>query len=369
MVTILIIEDEPLILRQISLVCEKRGHFQTLGASNGSEGLQMAHEHRPDLIICDIMMPGIDGFGVLEALRVDPSFALVPFILLTARTDREAMRQCMERGADDYLVKPFSADELIAAIHARLRRQTAIGQASVQLLQEARRKFMQMVSHELRTPLVSINMAVEILSMHHGHISAEQLQELLDSVQSGGKRLSRLVEQMVYITYLESGALAPETIEEDGLPSQFWGLVTVAIDMARRFAYRHPDVVVRLEGRDESVMVHCDRTALKHALAELITNAISFSPPGAEVVVAHWQAGESVWLSVLDQGPGISPDELARVTEGFYQVRREHQEQQGMGVGLSLAQQIIKAHGGEIHVQSVIGKGTQVQVRLPIAPA
>jgi two-component system sensor histidine kinase/response regulator len=369
MATILIIEDEPSILRQISLICEKRGHFQTLGATNGSEGLQMAHEQRPDLIICDIMMPGIDGFGVLEALRADPSFALVPFILLTARTDREAMRQCMERGADDYLVKPFSADELIAAIHARLRRQTAIADASTRSLQEARRKFMQMVSHELRTPLVSINMAVEILSMHHEHVNPEQLRELLDSVRSGSKRLSRLVEQMVYITHLESGALTPETVQEDGLPSQFWGLVTVAVDLARRFAYRHPDTVVRLDGRDEEALVLCDRTALKHALAELITNAISFSPPGTEVIVSQWQAGESVWLSIVDQGPGISPEELERVMAGFYQVRREHQEQQGMGVGLSLAQQIIRTHGGEVHVQSVIGKGTQVQVQIPIAPA
>jgi len=123
---ILIIEDQAKILENILETLELEG-FQTMGASNGMTGVQLARAHQPDLIICDVMMPGMDGYGVLLELQNNPETSTIPFVFLTARADRESQRQGMELGADDYLTKPFTRSELVAAVTTRLNKQDTYG--------------------------------------------------------------------------------------------------------------------------------------------------------------------------------------------------------------------------------------------------
>ena len=125
MKTILVIEDDPIIQDFVSVILEKEG-FRTLSANNGRRGLQLAQQYQPDLIISDLMLPELDGYGLLQALRQDLSINVIPLIFLTAKTDRESFRQGMELGADDYISKPFTCDELLKAIHVRLNRQAKI---------------------------------------------------------------------------------------------------------------------------------------------------------------------------------------------------------------------------------------------------
>jgi CheY-like chemotaxis protein len=123
---ILVIEDQVKILENILETLELEG-YQTQGASNGTAGVQLARAHHPDLIICDVMMPGMDGYAVLMELQNNPETATIPFMFLTARADRDSQRQGMELGADDYLTKPFTRSELVAAVATRLNKQDAYG--------------------------------------------------------------------------------------------------------------------------------------------------------------------------------------------------------------------------------------------------
>jgi two-component system sensor histidine kinase/response regulator len=364
--TVLVIEDEAPIRENIIEMLEMDGYY-VLEADNGQTGLQLAQEHVPDLVICDITMPEMDGYDVLWGLRSEPETAAIPFVFLTARTARSFMRHGMELGADDYLTKPFTSAELLSAVEARLHRHEAILQETEVKLDQARHKLMQMVTHELRTPLASINMGLEIFArqLSLGQILPSQLQETLDSLSAGSKRLNRLVEQIVLITQLEVGALTRESVRQDGLPMRVSDVLIGAIDMARRFAFRHPDVIVRLDERDRDAVVHTDPRALKHALAEVVTNAIAFSPERGEVMIAYWEAEGSIWVSVTDQGPGIPEDQLAHVLADFQQIDREQLDQQGMGLGLPLAHRIIQTHGGELEISTAVGQGTRVMVRLP----
>lgn len=366
MTTVLVIEDEQPILENILEMLELEGH-EVIAAENGAVGVQMAQQHFPDIIICDITMPEMDGYQVLLELRNQPETARIPFIFLTARADKSFVRHGMELGADDYLTKPFTGPELLSAVNARLARHTAITDGAQQNLEQAQKVLTQMVTHELRTPLVAINTALELISRQLGQISMSDLQELLTSLRSGSERLNRMVEQMVLVTQLEAGSLQPETVLAEGLPMRLSELLMAAINLARRFAYRHPDVTIRLDERDIEAVVLCDMHALKHALAELITNALSFSPAGSEVIVSQWQAEGYVWLSISDNGSGIASEELAHVLEDFHQIDRESQDQQGMGLGLPLARRIIEAHGGALEIHSVVDKGTQIEVSLPVA--
>jgi two-component system sensor histidine kinase/response regulator len=340
--------------------------YEVLGAENGRFGVELAQEHKPDLIICDVTMPELDGYGVLTELRQMPQTAAIPFIFLTARADRSFMRHGMELGADDYLTKPFSLVELHAAIDARLTRHTAITQSAGSELEQAKNTLVQLVSHELRTPLGSINTATEIISRQIGQLSANQLQELLGSIQRGGQRLNRLVDQIVMMLQLESGTLNHKHIVHNGLQTYLSEILIAAMDLARSFAYRQPDVIVHLDERDSDVVILCDTRALRHALAELITNAINFTPAGGQVTVAQWQAERRAWVSITDNGPGIPPDRLEYAFKNFQQIDRESREQQGIGLGLPLARQVIEVHGGTFELNSVVDTGTQVTISLPI---
>ncbi len=136
MKTILIIEDEhPIRTNLIKLLQYKS--FQAIGAEDGASGIQLAKAYLPDLIICDIMMPNIDGYGVLNALRQDPETVMIPFIFLSAKADRTDLRQGMNLGADDYLTKPFTSAELLEAISARLTKQEAVTQPYLQEMKQA----------------------------------------------------------------------------------------------------------------------------------------------------------------------------------------------------------------------------------------
>ena len=222
MTKVLVIEDERYLLEDITELLQYTD-FEVQGASNGSEGLAVAQEYPPDLIICDIMMPELDGYQVLEEIRANPMTANTPFIFLTAKADRDSMRQGMELGADDYLTKPFTSAELLTAISTRLKRQSQIAVQSEQKLDNVKRQLTRMVTHELRTPLISINTVVDVISRQIGQLSQSEMQELLDTISVGSKRLSHRVEQLFSSRSLKSGMLSHETIMRDGMPMQHVG--------------------------------------------------------------------------------------------------------------------------------------------------
>lgn len=366
MAKILVIEDEAPVLENIIEMLEFEGGFEAIGAENGLIGLQRAQEHLPDLIICDITMPEMDGYEVLLEMRKKPAIAATPFIFLTARADRSFIRHGMELGADDYLTKPFSSADLLAAILTRFERHQITVKETKKELEEAKRQLMQMIAHELRTPLVSIEMAAALISERINELSPQRIQELIEYVTHGSDRLQHLVEQMVLTTRLKAGVLTPGVVLEQGLQMPVSDLLMAVIGLARRFAPRQPDVTVRLDAKDGEAVIQLDPQALKHALAELVTNAINFSPEGEEVVVGQWVADGFVWFQIVDRGPGMPAEQLKQAQKEFQQINRQVQEQQGMGMGLPLARQIIDVHGGTLEIKSVVGRGTQVIVGLPV---
>jgi signal transduction histidine kinase len=365
MMKILVIEDETPIRENVMEIFELEG-FEVFGAADGSRGLELAARIKPDLILCDITMPEMDGYEVLVEIRRTPDIAAVPFIFLTARTDRPFVRHGMELGADDYITKPFTPAEIRAAVASRLDRRKAMQKSSDEDLEQARRTLIRMVSHELRTPLISINTSAEIISRQIGQLNPTQLQDMMDALNRGGKRLNRVVEQIVLVAELDTNALSANAIQQYGAVVPLSEVLIAAIDLARAFAYRHPDVTIRLDERDDQAAVVCDMRALKHALAELITNALSFSPGESEVTIAQWQVDDRVWLSIVDHGVGMTPEQVELALKDFHQVDRDRHEQQGMGLGLPLARRIIETHGGELEISSVRGKGTQITLHLPV---
>lgn len=367
MTHILVVEDEKRLLQDLVEMLEF-SYYEVSSAATGEEALELLQSIQPDLILCDVMMPGLDGYAVLAAVRGNPQTAATPFIFLTAKADRDEMRHGMESGADDYLTKPFTLPELLTAINVRLRRHQEIGEQTERQVEHLKQQLARMVTHELRTPLVSINTVLQVISHQLHQLSPAELQELLDAMDAGSRRLSHRIEQMVYLTQLEAGLLSASQIAEKGVQTQMWDLLTAAVSLARRFAYNAPAFVdIELHDRDREAAVQCHPPALKQALAELISNAIKFSPESSRVMITQWVKDGYVWVAVVDQGAGIPEAQLRQALLAFQQIGREEREQQGIGIGLTLAQRIIDAHGGALDLRSTPGKGTQVIVNIPLS--
>jgi signal transduction histidine kinase len=367
MTKILVIEDEQALLHDMVEMLEYSS-FEVSGTSDGYAAIEFARSERPDLILCDIMMPMVDGYEVLRQIREQPSTAGIPFIFITAKADRDSLRHGMTLGADDYLTKPFTFDELMSAINTRLQRQQSVMELAEGRIDTLKQQLARMVTHELRTPLVSMTTVLKVISRQLGQLSTSELQEMLDTIEAGSNRLSHRVEQLVFTSQIETGLLSQQAISEQGVPMQMWEMLTASTNLARRFAYNHsPNVHLDMQHRNRDAQVLSNPAALKQALAEIIANALVFARADGTVNVTQWRADGMVWISVIDNGAGIPPDKLTIALEDFQQLDRESREQQGMGMGLPLAKRIIEIHNGKLEIQSVVGKGTQVVVALPIA--
>lgn len=367
MTHILVVEDEKRLLQDIVEMLEF-SYYEVSRAANGEEAIQLLQSIQPDLILCDVMMPCVDGYEVLAAVRGSPRISATPFIFLTAKADRDELRHGMEQGADDYLTKPFTLAELLTAINVRLRRHAEISEQSERKVEHLKQQLARMVTHELRTPLVSINTVLQVISRQLHQHSPVELQEMVDTIDAGSRRLSHRVEQMVYLTQLEAGLLSASQIAEKGVQAQMWDLLTAAVNLARRFAYNAPAFVdIELHDRDREATVQCHPAALKQALAELISNAIKFSPENGRVSITQWVKDGYVWIAIVDQGAGIPEAQLRQALLSFQQIGREEREQQGIGIGLTLAQRIIDAHGGALDLRSTPGQGTKVIANIPLS--
>ncbi|MEO1287095.1 MAG: response regulator [Chloroflexota bacterium] len=362
---ILLVEDEDNLRAEVAEMLRLED-FVVTEASDGQEALTILQETRPDIVLCDVAMPNMDGYHVLEHIRKDEALLQLPFIFLTARADRQFVRHGMNLGADDYLTKPFSRKELLSAIDARLARVTTISEQADQKLDQTKKQLTRMVAHELRTPLVSMTMVQDVISNKLDDLSPTDLRDLFDMMQSGNKRMRHLVEQMVFYTQLNTGVIDTNTVETQGRLLELDFVINEAMQMGRSFAYRHTDGTIRRAQRKPYAPIKCLMKPLSFALAELVANALIYSPQGSQVMIQETVDDVWVYLHIVDSGPGLTTNRLRKASVPFEQIDREKQEQQGMGLGLPLAIKIVEIHNGELTIKETASHGTKVTVKLPL---
>ena len=365
---ILFVEDDPDIQDLIRALVEPRG-VRVSTAGDGAEALQMMKDGlRPDIIIADLELPHMDGLTLFQAIRANDDWISIPFIAMSGHRDKPIIRQALMLGVDDYLLKPIDEERLLLTIYNKAKRAqelTRYAKAAHEMLEYVRRDMARMFTHELRTPLVSLNMVTELLTQHTADLTADDAQELLDTLQAGVMRLNRLVEQMVLLIQLDTGELQ-KLIRVAAHPGPLWDALTPAVSQARTFSYRQRDIDVLYHPGDTGGEIMAEWRTLRHALAEILCNAMAFSPKDQPIIVAQSADSEQVTLSISDKGPGIPEDKQGTLFRRFQQVEREKHEQQGIGVGLYLARSIVEANGGELAIDSAEGQGTTVTVRFPL---
>ncbi len=361
---VLAIEDEAPILENILETLEIEG-YEVVGAANGAIGIKCAREHAPDIIICDIMMPELDGYGVLLELRNDPRTVSTPFIFLTARADRAAMRQGMELGADDFLTKPFTTGELVSAIHTRLEKHAAVLRDYEERMQTLQHAVVHSLPHELRTPLTGILGCAEFMMLDAEMLDAKKVTHMAEIIQRSAKRLQRLTEN--YLLYAQVEMMAVNKERQQMLSKES---CDYAGDLVAQMAYMRAEILQPPRSADMQVdttnaNVRAPQTMINKITEELVDNALKFSQPGQKVLVEAAPVDGVYRLRVQDFGRGMTPEQIKSV--GLYmQFERKLYEQQGLGIGLILAKRMSELLGGTLIVESEIEKGTTVTASLPL---
>jgi K+-sensing histidine kinase KdpD len=326
--------------------------------------VEAAREHHPDLIICDIMMPELNGYGVLLALRNDPSTEHIPFMFLTAKAERDDMRKGMELGADDYLMKPFTTSELLAAVEARLQRHSTIKRGVEQKLENLRQNITLALPHELRTPLTSIIGYSEMLLMDFDAMASEQALSMVETIYKSGMRLWRVAENYLAYAQLELLATDPARREAARVGQSIFAMEIIPFAATRKAEQYDRDADIEVDVSDVAVAISSE--SLGKIVEELVDNAIKFSQPGSRVSITG-KANEAEYiLMVSDSGRGMTPEQVGNIG-AYMQFERALYEQQGLGLGLVIAQRLTDLFGGKMNITSAVDKGTTVTVRLPLA--
>lgn len=359
---ILVTEDEQSLRANLEEVLQLE-NFVTFGAEDGKKALQLAKEKKPDLIISDIQMPRLDGYGFLKALRSDPDIQHLPVIFLTAKADRPDLRRAMDLGADDYLTKPFTHEELLSAIQARLAKQQLVEQREQDKLDELCHLLSYSLPHELNTPLTGMISAIDFLFYQRGQVNETDLFEALETIRISTNRLHRIAQNFLLYADLELKArnLEQEKFQQNDLIGGSSVHHLSALAMAKAEEYnRISDLRLELP----EVLVSVSRSQFSKIFEELIDNAFKFSKRGTLVSISGKCFAKMVQLEVHDHGRGMIPEQIESI-RAYLQFDRKLYEQQGCGLGLTIAKRLTELLGGSLSIESIPKQETRIYITLP----
>ncbi len=368
---ILVIDDENILRNEMTnwLIYED---YEVISAENGLEGVEQAIKHIPDLIICDVTMPYLDGFGVLLEVHSNPMTARIPFIFVTARASHEDIRQGMNLGADDYITKPFTRLQILDAIQSRLGKYAAREQIYKQdlrylhnaLAEEQQQRLLKarmvaMFSHDFRNPLATIMSSNNLLRDYADRMTPERKLTCFGRIETSVHQLVQMLDDMLIVSQIETGHLnlQPETLDV----GQFFQQIV------EEFQASHGEGHTIAFENHINMASLADTRLLRQISSNLISNAIKYSPRGSTVCVMLEKQADNYLLTIQDQGIGISEEDQKRLFEAF-QRGRNVGEIAGTGLGLAIVKRALELYGGSIRMESVLKQGTTMFVTLPMNP-
>ena len=357
---ILAVDDQAANLRVVGILLGRNG-YEVVPAANGAEALAAAQEQVPDLILLDMMMPGMDGFELLAALRAMPALRDVPAVFLTAAHDRDLLLRAFDAGAVDYVTKPFMPEELLARVGAHIGlKQT---RDRLQRVAHERQELVNLVAHDLKNPLGSVLFASDMLRQPDCRPERvpRYLQVIHDSAQDAVGYIRR---------YLESQARALDSAARNA-PAQAACLRETADWLLQRYELQFEGCGMRLAVLvpERTGHVAIEPLVLRQVAENLVTNAMKYARSGGELDLVVRASAPGYWqLLAEDRGPGIPASRQRELFQPFQHLS-EHDPADGLssGLGLSLARQIIAGAGGQLWYEDREGGGARFVVELPAA--
>ncbi|MEX2488594.1 MAG: hybrid sensor histidine kinase/response regulator [Pseudomonadales bacterium] len=365
--SILVVDDDSGNLALLTRILQRKG-YRTLAASSGAEALDLAHGTSPDLILLDVLMPGMDGYETCRRLRTNASLAEVPILFISGKSDSVDRLEAFHAGGVDYITKPFDGREVIARVKAHLDiqdLQIKLKQRNAQLqefndqlreLEAHRDQLVSMIVHDMRSPITVINSTLKLIGDELKERKDEEFMEDIRIAVKNGEILSKMAEDLLHVSRLESG-----TVELNLLVQSLPELIHSVVE-TRKVSAAGIDFGLALDENVPPVAVDSD--VIKRVLDNLIGNAISFSQKGDSITLDLTADRDNVIVGIGDNGPGVSEDMQAKIFEKFHSggAGRKH----SIGLGLAFCKLAVEAHGGNIGVCSEPGSGSRFWFTLPV---
>jgi signal transduction histidine kinase len=343
---ILVVDDSADNIFLVKTILEEEGYAVTT-AENGALAIAQIETFGCDLVLLDLMMPGIDGYEVTKRVRGNTQLPYIPILLITAH-DAPNVAQGLDLGADDFIRKPVTVDELLARVRSLLRLKRSIDERDE--IARQREDFVSRLTHDLRTPLVAADRMLMLFGQGAlGNLSA-QMEEIITIMARSNTNLLAMVNTLLEVYRFEAGRKTLRSLLEE-IAGELTPLAQAK------------SLCIKLDFIEElsSTMIG-DRLELHRLFTNLIGNAIKFTDIGSITIRLTFQT-EIVTIEIADTGSGIPPQEQATLFERF---RQGSHKSSGSGLGLYLSRRIVEAHEGTIRVNSEFGKGSIFIVNLPV---
>lgn len=360
---VLVVDDNPLIVQVVSSLLASED-YAVYSSENGSQALEILDKTNVDLIICDVMMPRMDGYQFHDVVRKNCELSHIPFIFLTALGDSDEIQRGREAGADDYLIKPFDPRELLSVVKGKIVRCHSLKKMAEEKFESYRRKVIHTLSHEFRTPLVAINTGAEIILDQQDHLDKKRLANLLEAIRRGGVRLERLVSDFMILQQIEAGITA-RMFETKRKRCMLHSIAVTAIESDREML-NSENFKITVSILNESLEVEVYEPHILDVLRRLIENGVKFSPTLRDIEIAVYKQEKEGVIEVRDRGIGIDVKRLEEAIDVFGQLDREKLEQQGGGLGLAIAARYLEINKGRLEFSLRDGGGSKVSIILPL---
>ena len=353
---IFIAEDSP---DNLKLLCHflKQEEYRISAVGNGKQALEMIPEIEPDLVLLDIMLPGMDGFAVCKQLQKHPETKDIPIIFLTAKTGKSDIVKGFALGAVDYITKPFNGTELLARIKTHLELK-----ASREVLKElntTKDKLFSIIAHDLKNPLQALLMSIDVLYGNYDFFDEAKKKEFIHRFHDSAHQLSELLEKLLNWSRSQRGLLEchPEKMDMSILVSE-------NIKFLKENAQKKN---ITLSSQTEpNAIAFADKNMIGTVIRNLLSNAVKFTRPDGEVNVKAYVTDNRVEVAVSDNGVGIEPEDISELFRiSTDKVKEGTVGEQGTGLGLVLCKDLVEKNNGSIEVTSTPGKGSCFKINLP----
>ena len=361
--TVLIVDDNSNNLKIIAITLREL-NYRLVIATNGQSAIEMVDKTRPDLVLLDIMMPGMDGYETCEIIKSKKENENLPIIFLTALNEKANIIKGFEVGGVDYITKPFNKEELISRVETHLElkfTQDALKKNTKYLyeLNSLKDKMFSVIGHDLRSPLGSVKMTLEFLSETISEASREELQTTVDFLLKTTNEAFSLLDNLLGWGRAQSGNISinKEIVNLADLVNSVYLIHKKNIG-AKNIEF--------LNNVEKGTTICADLNTITAVLRNLLSNAIKFTPNYGSIIISSVNLENLVRIEVKDTGVGIPVENIPKLFDSTQHLTTYGtNSESGSGLGLNLCYDFVKRNDGEISVESETGKGTSFYIELP----